>query len=915
MKGFLEEVIGYVYERHKSFDKLVFVLPSKRAGLFLKKHITSFLEKPIFSPRIYSIEELVKEISNLDPASNFELLLELYEAFQPFFNTDEESFESFVTWGNTLLSDFNEIDRNLVPHGSLFDYLTATQRLKKWGADERPTPLISNTVRFWGQLKTVYERFQKRLLEKRTGYQGLLYKEAVSKTEKYLSSCSELYYHFIGFNALNKAEEQLFHSFAKNGNSMFWWDIDSSFLEDTVHEAGLFIRNYIKAWPNGQTFTNHTSCFLKEKKIVITGIPKSVSQAKFTGQLLESTLKKDGDEQNVALVLSDETLLKPILNTLPPNASKINITMGLPLNKTSLFDFFNSLFNLHLNPSKNGWFHKQVNKVLSNPYSINLLDTSHGNLAFGLSNYIREKNILFINKDILDRNPFSESHILQDIFSEQATSGKSFARMCQKLIGILKEKYLEINNHLELQYLYAFFQLFNQLESHIASKSYLRSLKAVWPLFNELVSNEQIDFKGEPLGGLQIMGVLESRNLDFETIVITSVNEGILPAGKSQNSFIPYDIKKEFGLPTYKEKDAIYAYHFYRFLQRAKHVHILYNTEPDILQGNERSRFISQLLTDRAIAPYVTHGTAAPHISIEMERPKTISKTPKLSKLLMELAERGFSPSSLTNYIKDPYSFYTNNVLRLNEVEDVEENMAYNTFGTIVHDTLEALYLPIVGKQLTKEDLDGLKAKVESVTETKFGEHYLPRDIKNGHNLIAFHVIQKYVNAVIDMDIVRSKSHEIVVLALEKNLRTVINVPGISYPIFLKGKLDRLEKVDGTLHIFDYKTGNVARSEVEVIALEDSIVDEKRAKAFQLLCYALMEHKEGNSKELLAGIIPIKTLRSGIVLFAQKTSVRGPKNHIIDNELLTRFEGHLANLILEILNPDIPFKEKDLTSL
>lgn len=455
--------------------------------------------------------------------------------------------------------------------------------------------------------------------------------------------------------------------------------------------------------------------------------------------------------------------------------------------------------------------------------------------------------------------------------------------------------------------LYGFFQLFNQLQSYIEAKTYLKTLKSLKLLFQELVSSEQIDFKGEPLGGIQIMGMLESRNLDFETVIITSVNEGVLPAGKSNNSLIPYDIKKEFHLPTFKEKDAVFSYHFYRLLQRAKNVFIIYNTEPDVLLGNEKSRFISQLLANPLLSSHTTHKTISPKAQIDPIVKKKVEKTPKLQARLLEMAAHGFSPSSLTNYIKDPYSFYKRNVLRIEDVDEVEENIAHNTFGTIVHDTLEQLYTPLIGEILTVENLSPLKGQIQGATQHNFEKFYQERDIKNGQNLIAFHVIQRYITDVLEYDIERAKKEDIKLLGLEMSLKTKIEVNGVKSPVYLKGKLDRLEQANDIYQILDYKTGVVNTSEVEIIELVDIVSNEKKAKAFQLLCYALMQSEFNSKANIKAGIIPIKQMGSGILHFAVKTSSRGSKNHMIDVNLLNQFKGHLSGLMQEILNPGIPF--------
>ncbi len=831
MTSFLAEVVEHIYSKHKCFDNMAFILPSRRAGLFLKQHIAATIDKPIFSPKIYSIEEFVIHISGLEISSNLTLLLELYEAFLPHLEEKERNFDSFVTWGATLLSDFNEIDRHLVDHESLFSYLTASQRLKNWGSAKSATPMIENTVQFWSQFSTVYNSFKSTLLRQGIGYQGLLYREAVNNIEQYIAETNIEHHHFIGFNALNTSEEYLFNEFLNREKASVWWDIDPFFLEDDIHEAGFFIRNHLKKWPKTKTNLRFDSHFLQQKEIRVTGVPKSISQAKFTGKLLQEILRLN-QEEHISVILSDEMLLQPLLNSLPNGASKINITMGMPLKKTALNSFFQSLFDLHLNKSKNGWYYKDVTSFLTNPYTQSLFNFDDDSSRSTLNTFIKEKNILFITRKLISNKTFTASSVLRMVFNEEAGSSNNFIATCIALIERLKSQYQKANHH-ELHQLYGFFQLFNQLQGIISQKHYLTSLKSLRFLFNELVGTEKIDFKGEPLGGVQIMGILESRNLDFETVILTSVNEGILPAGKSDNSFIPYDIKREYNLPTYKEKDAIYAYHFYRLLQRAKKVHILYNTEPDTLMGGEKSRFITQLLMDYDLGPKISHSVAAPELKIHSPELKEVQKTVHMMGSLKELALNGFSPSSLSNYIRNPYAFYKRNVLRIKDVSDVEESIAHNTFGTIVHDSLEALYQPLIQKILTNELLSALKKKIEPIVKSQFVKHFFDNSINDGQNLIAFNVIKKYLSSFIDFDIQRSKNNVIKVLALEKELKVQISVSNYTSPVFLKGKLDRLEEINGTLQILDYKTGNTLSSEVEVIDLDETTTSDKKIKAFQ----------------------------------------------------------------------------------
>ena len=468
-------------------------------------------------------------------------------------------------------------------------------------------------------------------------------------------------------------------------------------------------------------------------------------------------------------------------------------------------------------------------------------------------------------------------------------------------------------NSLLLEQLYKFYTLFNQLKDLCNNFTYINNLKSLKHLFKQLLSSETLDFQGNPIEGIQIMGMLESRLLDFETIIITSVNEGVLPSGKSNNSFIPFDLKTKNGLPTYKEKDAVYTYHFYRLLQRAKNVYILYNTEPDALEGGERSRLITQLLTDDNRSD-IKEVIATPTIQPIAKEIEQIAKTTTLTQLIREKAAKGFSPSSLSNYIRNPIDFYKQNLLNINEVMQVEETLAPNTFGTIVHDSLEELYTPLIGTTLTKESLNDIRKNVTTSVARNFEKTYKEGNISSGKNYISFHVILKYIQTFIDAEIAAIKDHSIKIIALEQSLSVPLEIVGLDFPITLKGKLDRVDEFDGVTRIIDYKTGKVERRNVELMDWDVLTEEYQFSKAFQLLCYGLMFFKmhPADNLTIQAGIISLKNFADGTLLFAQKETARGPKNHLITNEVISDFEQLLGQLITEICNADIPFSEKEV---
>ena len=434
-------------------------------------------------------------------------------------------------------------------------------------------------------------------------------------------------------------------------------------------------------------------------------------------------------------------------------------------------------------------------------------------------------------------------------------------------------------------------------------------------IYKELLSSETLDFQGEPLQGLQIMGMLESRVLDFETVIISSVNEGILPSGKSNNSFIPFDVKWENKLPTYKEKDAVYTYHFYRLLQRAKNIYILYNTEADVLTGGEKSRFITQLQLEGV--HQINHQIIAPQVPVIKPPLNEIYKTTELLNQIIEVAKQGFSPSSLTNYIRNPIDFYYQKILKIKEHDDAEETVAANTLGTVVHNTLEDFYEPFVGTFLTVENIKSLKPKIDERVSYHFKNEYKEGDITKGKNLIIFEIAKRYVSNFLDLEIEDLKAgNQIKIIAIEAKNDVLFDIPELKFPVNLTGKVDRVDEYNGVTRIIDYKTGHVKQSSVEIVNWEDITTDyDKFSKSFQVLTYALMMHQSNQIKlPIEAGIISFKNLNNGFLKFAKKDKA-GPyakKDVLITEETLNEFGNELKQLILEICNINIPFTEKEL---
>ncbi|WP_291962979.1 PD-(D/E)XK nuclease family protein [Maribacter sp.] len=913
MQSFIKDVVQEVIKNNPNTGNVVFILPSKRAGVFLKKILSQSLTQTVLAPEIYSIEDFIEKVSNLVTANTTTQLFELYNAYLNVGDYEKESFDSFLKWGQILLQDFNEVDRYLVNASTLYQNVAAIQEVNHWSLNTDNSEMIENYLHFWRYLEGIYHQFNNRLLEQGLGHQGLIYKTSVSELPNYLDSTTKKHV-FMGFNALNTAESILIQTILEKTDASIYWDIDPYFLQDNIHDAGYFIRNYQKTWNvlKDKPLAGLTNYYNTKKNIEIIGVPKNVSQVNYVGNLLSKIQDESPDAlRNAAIVLGNEELLNPLLNSIPDTIPATNITMGQKLESTTLASFFTNLIEFHEQKTEKGWFYKHLLNLLTHSYAVLLFDANEVSTE-RLVSKIKTNNWSYISNTQI-RELLPENTAIHLLFEDVKNNPHTLLDNFLALVQAIRTIELVQQNSLLLEQLYKFFTLFNQLKDLCTNFTYINNLKSLKHLFSQLLSSETLDFQGNPIEGIQIMGMLESRLLDFETIIITSVNEGVLPSGKSNNSFIPFDLKIKNGLPTYKEKDAVYTYHFYRLLQRAKNVYILYNTEPDALEGGERSRLITQLLTDDNRTD-IKSFIATPTIQPITKNIQQVEKTKSLLELIQEKARKGFSPSSLSNYIRNPIDFYKQNLLNINEAVQVEETLAPNTFGTIVHDSLEELYTPLVGTTLTKESLNDIRKNVTTSVARNFEKTYKEGNISSGKNYISFHVILKYIQTFIDAEITAIKDHSIKIIALEQSLSVPLEIAGLDFPITLKGKLDRVDEFDGVTRIIDYKTGKVERRNVELMDWDVLTEDYQFSKAFQLLCYGLMFFKmhPADNLTIQAGIISLKNFADGTLLFAQKETARGPKNHLITNEVISDFEQILGQLITEICNADIPFTEKEV---
>lgn len=914
MTSFIETVLQELILRKKDLSGTTFILPSKRAGASLLNRLSKLTSAPMFAPRVLSIEDFAEEVAGLESIDNVTSLFEFYAAYldcTP--KENRESFETFSGWAQTLLYDFNEIDRYLVDYSSFFGYLGSIQELSHWYLREERTPLMENYLLFWNKLPEYYEALQKQLEKKELAYQGMVYRRASEKIAEYAESVSGPFV-FVGFNALNNAEQNIFQTLLAAGKAEVFWDIDEFFLKDEHHDVSLFLRQYINSWPHYRThpFREISNNYSDPKKVKMVGVPKNIGQAKYVGEILANLSSEE--LKDTAVVLGDESLLLPVLNSLPPNIEEVNITMGFALQNAPVAFLFEQLLKMHTSGSKENWYYKDILEVLSHP----LIQQISGGASKKMLENIRKENLVYLStEDILLQLPEKFQPLFRICFEDWNNDPRYALKKLEELTMIFKEELDKEKEKITLEFLYQLHLLLNQLKNLLEQYPYIDSIKILFNLYKDLIASKTVDFRGKPFSGLQLMGMLESRVLDFKNVILTSVNEGVLPAGKSNNSFIPFDLKCAYKLPTYKEKDAVYTYHFYHLLQRAKQVHLLYNTESDGLNAGEKSRFLLQLEMEAHKNHKLEKFNISPVVPAVTVSLKNIPKTPGVMEKIKARAAEGFSPSALTTYMRNPLDFYKQYVLGLKEREEVEETVAYNTLGSVVHDTLETFYKEWLQEEVTAEKLEQALERTDTEIEKQFREHYTKAPLDSGKNLLIFEVARRYVRNFIKSEIKEIRiGNSIKVLKIEEKLKSIFPVEELDFPVYLKGTVDRVDEFNGKMRIIDYKTGRVEQSKVEVVDWEEITSDYDRySKPFQILTYALMMNAQEPLPETVeAGIISFKNLKEGFLKFCKKDkSGRGAKKETdITSETLEEFRLQLKNLILEICDSNVPFIEKEI---
>lgn len=914
-KAFLDLVAKNLLSTHSSgMSDVCVVLPSRRAGLFLKRILAAQCEAPVIAPQIIVIEKLATELSGLFAVDSLSSQFILYSAYSKVMGSKAEPFESFIKWSSRLLQDFNEIDRYLINAKEIFTNVADAKALERWGVEGEPPEIIEAYMLFWTTLYPIYMEYRAALLERECGYQGMQYRRAaerVSTEGKLESWCEEngvKHLYFVGFNALNEAEKVIFQRGLDQGYAHAWFDADTFYLDDHQHEAGMFLREY-RRWKH---FDQKEFSFVRDllrgeqRTIEIIGVPRQIGMAKTLSSLL-SEMRMELNEGEVtdhmALVLADEGMLLPVLNSLPSEFDEINVTMGLPLRELNLANSVEVLFECHeraLRLQKNEGrsfqiYHKDLERLLLQPLFQHALGDVNPHVVL---ESIRKYNAPFLRPSKLEE--WLGETALMPLLREQLP--EEILERLAKLLAQYHDGAQVLPEDLEAaQHLYRVTlrlrELFEEFELQTDMTTALH-------LYRQLLREDSLDFFGEPLRGLQLMGVLETRLLSFDHLVMTSVNEDVLPAGRSENSFIPYDIKRAFGLPTHREKDAIYAYHFYRLLQGTKHAVLLYNTESDGMNSGEASRFIEQIRHEFDSFSGTTIIEKVFSTSVcedQLAQPFQLERGAYLDEAFKARAEKGIAPSHLKLWVENPVDFYLKVILGQQELDEVEEVLGDRSMGNVVHKVLENFYRGYIGRCPSDEDYAQVIRDASSLLYTEYKEQ-VGRELEaEGRNNLVAHAMVQMTVTFLREERKRAAQYKAegrvwVIRGVEVEMSQVLNLPGVDYPVKVKGFADRLDTLDGVWCVIDYKTGTASASELKVDEISALVEEPSRAKALQLMTYAwLVSSLHSDVAAVEAGIFALRKNGEGLL----KLAVEKKRTEIVSADFQT-FEADLSSLLCDI---------------
>ena len=944
MESFLKLVAADLYKHTKgNLAHTAVVFPNKRAGLFFNEYLAQESDSPIWSPAYVSISELFRSLSPWEVGDPVKLVCELYKIFRRE-TQSTETLDDFYFWGEMLISDFDDADKNKVDTDKLFSNLQdlrnimddytfiddeqeeAIRQFFQNFSIERRTALKERFISLWDVLGNIYKGFRESLASQNIAYEGMMYRHVIEHLD--VDKLPYEKYVFVGFNVLNKVEHTLFTQLKDAGKAVFYWDYDEFYMKENrqavTHEAGEFIRRNLRDFPSplsGELFKNLS----KPKEVHYIASSTENAQARYLPQWIRNNLTTP--EKETAVVLCNEALLQPVLHSLPAEVKHVNITMGFPLSQTPVYSFLIALLELHthgFNFKSGRYTFQSVVTLLKHPYTRQLTGQAE----------LLEKELTRNNRFYPLPGELGKDEFLTRLFTPLSGNLNLCIRLSetlQQVAGIYQANTsgtedTDAFNQLYRESLFKAYTTINRFRTLIEEDELTVQSETFRRLLVKVLSATNIPFHGEPAIGMQVMGVLETRNLDFRHLVLLSVNEGQLPKSGGDSSFIPYNLRKAFGMTTIEHKIAVYAYYFYRLLQRAERITLIYNTSSDGLNRGEWSRFMLQFLIEW---PHpITRQFLEAGQSPQGTSPITVEKTPDVMRQMQSLFDvranpkAKFSPSALNYYLDCPLKFYYRYVAGLSAPDEVSAEIDSATFGSIFHYAAEHIYKDLTthGKVINKEALETLlrnDVKLQDYVDTAFKKLFfnVPQNEKpeyNGVQLINSAVIARYLKQLLQNDL-RYAPFTFIASEMEVDEPIDIQTPKGVIKSRIGGIIDRMDSKDGTLRIVDYKTGGDADTPPHVESL--FIPDKKRSNyVFQTFLYAAIMCRKQPTMKIAPALLYIH--RAATETYSpviQMGESRKPKEAVEDfSKYEKEYRERLQGLLEEIFNPEKSFTQTEI---
>jgi CRISPR/Cas system-associated exonuclease Cas4 (RecB family) len=936
MNSFLKHTAQEILKNQYALKDLVIVLPNRRAGLFFTQHLGRLIDQPTWMPEIRTIEDVFYGLAGQRPEDNLTLIFELYKVYQNI-HPEAESFDRFYFWGEMILKDFNDVDQFMGDARKLYKYVSEVKELESdlgfltpdqvalirqfWSSFQaKDKKHQEKFLSFWQVLAPLYAQFQTALDVAGMAYSGKLYRkvietlDAISKPKKH--------YIFVGFNAFTATEEKLIKHFIAEFNAEIFWDIDAYYLEDPFQEAGLFFREYQKDRIFGPTFPEilPKQINTKKPKIEIYASPLKNAQANLVGAILEQISQEENLEETV-IILPDEQLLFPVLHSLPDSISKVNVTMGYPIRNAPVYAFLESVLELQrftkVEDGSTLFYHQQVSNLLSTVF-FKALDEE---FIHGILDKIQQLNQVYIPEQELHAGGGFFQLVFQKVKPQELFDYLS--HIIEAIAYQSEEEYLQKS------YLFQSFKQLNRLKEILSQQDIQKlDLELMIRLFRQIFREVKLPFEGEPLEGLQVMGVLETRNLDFKRVIICNMNEDSFPPSATLNSMIPFNIRKAFGLPVQEQNDAIYAYTFYRLLHQADEVHMIYVSASDQGKAGEKSRYIQQMIVEMDLD--VEEKTVFIPVDLMPVSPITIVKDEgvmdHLEKYVVQptgKANTSFSPSAINVYLDCRLKFYLQYIADIKEKEQVKESVDPSVFGNIAHYSMEILYQGFMARKkrnvLEPEDFEDLKKNwVFPSIEKGIRKFYNLEDSKeallNGQLAIVRDVLQKYIVRLLEID---QKDAPFQIISMEQEYKAAFDIenPGPDVSVSLKGYIDRVDLHQGNIRLIDYKSGGDVKHFNQVESLFDRENGSRNKAAMQTLFYGLLyqSNELENSLPLKPAIFNFKQVFSDDFnpYLIEKTPQKTAQEVLDYRDYKEDFVSQLKLLFQEMFDPSIPFDQTE----